>query len=63
VDQRITGTAIPAGGPVPNDGFGYGIMDLPRAVNASAYPVPASGFGSGLTSVADYASREQGGTG
>ena len=42
VDQRITGTAIPAGNPVPNDGDGYGILDLARAVNASAYPVPAS---------------------
>ena len=41
VDQRITGTAIPAGRPVPNDGYGDGIMDLPRAVNAFAYPLPA----------------------
>lgn len=42
VDQRITGTAIPEGNPVPNDGYGYGILDLARAVNASAYPVPSS---------------------
>jgi hypothetical protein len=27
---------------VPNDGYGYGIVNLARAVNASAYPVPAS---------------------
>ena len=27
---------------MPNDGYGYGIMDLPRAVDASAYPVLAS---------------------
>ena len=42
VDQRLIGTAIPAGRPVPNDGYGYGIVDLARAVNASAYPVRAS---------------------
>jgi hypothetical protein len=42
VDQRLTGTATPAGHPVPNDGYGYGIVNLARAVDASAYPVPAS---------------------
>jgi subtilisin family serine protease len=42
VDQRLIDTAIPAGRPVPNDGYGYGIVDLARAVNASAYPVRAS---------------------
>jgi subtilisin family serine protease len=42
VDQRLTGTAVPAGRPVPNDGYGYGVVDLARAVNASAYPVRAS---------------------
>jgi subtilisin family serine protease len=42
VDQRLTGTATPAGRPVPNHGYGYGIIDPARAVNASAYPVPAS---------------------
>ena len=42
VDQRLTGTATPAGRPVPNPGYGYGIISPARAVNASAYPVPAS---------------------
>ena len=42
VDQRLTGTATPAGRPVPNQGYGYGIVNPARAVNASAYPVPAS---------------------
>jgi len=42
VDQRLTGTATPAGRPVPNHGYGYGIVNPARAVNASAYPVPAS---------------------
>jgi subtilisin family serine protease len=42
VDQRLTGTATPAGHPVPDDGYGYGIVNLARAVNASAYPVRAS---------------------
>jgi subtilisin family serine protease len=44
VDQRLTGTATPAGHPVPDDGYGYGygIVNLARAVNASAYPVGAS---------------------
>jgi hypothetical protein len=42
VDQRLTGTATPAGRPVPNQGFGYGIVNPARAVNASAYPVAAS---------------------
>jgi hypothetical protein len=42
VDQRITATAIPDGSPVPNDGYGYGILDPARAVNASAYPVSSS---------------------
>src|SRR5205823_2527532 len=42
VDQRLTGTATPAGRPVPNPGYGYGIINPARAVNASAYPVPAS---------------------
>jgi subtilisin family serine protease len=40
VDQRLTGTATPAGHPVPGDG--YGIVNLARAVNASGYPVRAS---------------------
>jgi len=42
VDQRLTGTATPAGRPVPNQGYGYGIINPARAVNASAYPVAAS---------------------
>ncbi|HEY2263380.1 MAG TPA: S8 family serine peptidase [Streptosporangiaceae bacterium] len=42
VDQRLTGTATPAGHPVRDDGYGYGIVNLARAVNASAYPVRAS---------------------
>ena len=40
VDQRLTGTATPAGHPAP--GYGSGIVNLARAVNASAYPVRAS---------------------
>ena len=43
VDQRLIDTATPAGRPVPNTGYGYGIVNLARAVNASAYPVGASG--------------------
>jgi len=42
VVQRLTGTATPAGRPVPNQGFGYGIINPARAVNAAAYPVRAS---------------------
>ena len=42
VIQRLTGTALPEGGHVPNDSFGYGILRLSQAVNASAYPVPTS---------------------
>jgi subtilisin family serine protease len=42
VVQRLTGTATRAGRPVPNRGFGSGIINPARAVNASAYPVRAS---------------------
>jgi subtilisin family serine protease len=42
VDQRLTATATPAGRQVPNTGYGYGIVNLARAVNAAAYPVRAS---------------------
>jgi type VII secretion-associated serine protease mycosin len=42
VVQRLIGTAIHEGSPVPNDDWGYGIIDVARAVNASAYPVSAS---------------------
>jgi hypothetical protein len=41
VIRRLVGTALPAGGHVPNDSFGYGIFRLSQAVNATAYPVPA----------------------
>jgi hypothetical protein len=42
VIQRLTGTALQEGGPVPNDSFGYGILRLSHAIDATAYPVPAS---------------------
>jgi ATP-dependent DNA helicase RecQ len=42
VVQRLIGTAIHEGSPVPNDDWGYGIIDVARAVNSSAYPVSAS---------------------
>jgi subtilisin family serine protease len=42
VIQRLTGTALPEGGKVPNDSFGYGIVRLERAVNATTFPVSAS---------------------
>lgn len=42
VIQRVTGTALAAGGNVPNDSFGYGLFRLSEAVNAAAYPVSAS---------------------
>ena len=42
VDQRLIDTATPAGRRVPNTGYGYGIVNLARAVNAQAYPVPAA---------------------
>ena len=42
VDQRLIGTATPAGRRVPNTGYGYGIVNLARAVNAQSYPVPAA---------------------
>ncbi|HEX6522881.1 MAG TPA: S8 family serine peptidase [Streptosporangiaceae bacterium] len=41
VAQRLTGTAVRAGGAVPNDSFGYGIFRLSHAVNATAFPVAA----------------------
>lgn len=41
VDQRIIDTAIGVK-PVPNNGYGYGIVDVAKAVNASSYPVSAS---------------------
>lgn len=39
VDQRLIATATPEGSLVPNEGYGYGIIDPARAVNAAAYPV------------------------
>jgi len=42
VDQRLTGTATHARRQVPNHGYGYGIINPARAVNAAAYPVRAS---------------------
>jgi subtilisin family serine protease len=42
VVQRLTGTALPAGGHLPNDSFGYGIFRLSYAVDATAHPVSAS---------------------
>jgi subtilisin family serine protease len=42
VDQRLTATATPAGRHVPNTGYGYGIVNLARAVNAAACPVRAT---------------------
>jgi subtilisin family serine protease len=41
VIQRVTGTALPDGGQVPNDSFGYGIFRLSHAIDATAYPVSA----------------------
>jgi membrane-anchored mycosin MYCP len=42
VVQRLIGTADNAGFPVPNNGYGYGIINVAGAVNASAYPVSAT---------------------
>jgi membrane-anchored mycosin MYCP len=43
VVQRIVNTALPepAGGSVPNNSFGYGIVRIPGALNVSKYRVPA----------------------
>lgn len=42
VVQRLIGTTIHVGSPVPNDSYGYGIINVAKAVNPSAYPVSAS---------------------
>ncbi|HEX6507270.1 MAG TPA: S8 family serine peptidase, partial [Chloroflexota bacterium] len=42
VDQRLIDTALPRGNPEPNDGYGYGIIDIYRAVDAAKYPISAS---------------------
>ncbi len=69
VDQRLIDTAVAEGSPVPNDGYGYGIVDLARAVNASAYPVSATApnpvyakFKAWLATPAGRAFAEQNGT-
>jgi hypothetical protein len=41
VVQRLIDTALPQGS-VPNNSFGYGVVDVNRALNASQYPVRAS---------------------
>jgi type VII secretion-associated serine protease mycosin len=42
VDQRLVDTADTEGSPVPNDGYGYGIVDPAKAVDGSVYPVGAA---------------------
>jgi type VII secretion-associated serine protease mycosin len=42
VEQRIINTALPEGGSVPNNSFGYGIVRIARALDLSAYPIPSS---------------------
>jgi hypothetical protein len=42
VVQRIINTALPKGGTVPNDSFGYGVVRIAGALNAARYKVPAS---------------------
>jgi subtilisin family serine protease len=39
VVQRVVVTSLHKGGPSPNDKFGYGVVRIDRAVNASRYPV------------------------
>lgn len=41
VDQRLIDTAVHVGS-VPNDGTGYGIININRALHVSRYPVSAS---------------------
>jgi type VII secretion-associated serine protease mycosin len=41
VVQRIINTALPKGGTVPNDSFGFGVIRIPGALNAARYKVPA----------------------
>jgi subtilisin family serine protease len=49
VDQRLTGTAAAVGTRVRSEAYGYGVVDLAEAVNATAYPLPpaAAPAGSG----------------
>jgi subtilisin family serine protease len=42
VDQRLIGTAAATGPRVPSDAYGYGVVNLPEAVNAAAYPLGRS---------------------
>jgi subtilisin family serine protease len=39
VVQRVVDTSLRRGSPQPNDKFGYGVVRIDRAVNASRYPV------------------------
>jgi subtilisin family serine protease len=42
VVQRLIGTAIHIDTPVPNNAYGYGVIDLAKAVNAAKFPVIAA---------------------
>ncbi|MGH3167071.1 MAG: S8 family serine peptidase, partial [Trebonia sp.] len=42
VVRRLIGTAIHINTPVPNNNYGYGVINIAKAVNASAFPVKAS---------------------
>lgn len=42
VIERMVGTALPEGGTVPNESYGYGIVRLSEVANATAFPVGAS---------------------
>jgi subtilisin family serine protease len=60
VDQRLIDTSVPAGRPVPNDGYGYGVVNPARAVDASAYPVRASAPDPVLASVKAWLATPRG---
>ncbi len=42
VIKRIIGTALPEGGRVPNETWGFGIVRMSEVVNATAFPVPVN---------------------
>jgi membrane-anchored mycosin MYCP len=42
VVQRLVNTALPEGSPQPNQSFGYGIVQIPGALNVAEYPVSAT---------------------
>jgi subtilisin family serine protease len=42
VIKRMIGTALPEGGRVPNESWGFGIVRMSEVVNAAAFPVPVS---------------------